>query len=616
MTFLRLVVVGLLAFASAPALGAEIGWGGLVPGTSTKDDVLEKLGEPSRTINVKGAEVLSYVGSQAARGTRQLQFQIQAKTKRVTRIFVFPNTVIDRAGIETTYGPECGRSEGTAQACYVSKLTRDLRAYLAYEAIGLSVFLKPDGKSVFNLAFTEPPAGALTAQPNVKTGDAGQPGGPIPESPALPPGAEAMVDALSPGSGTVSSAGSGLDEPLFANPLKVGGLLYVRSIYQGQNDWRNIGSSFVAPSLLDAFLDAHPHDRLRALAQVRVLYDAGIGLPTLALGNGFQPTDGPQIAVDQVWVKFDLKRTVFVTVGRQHIKWGPGKFWNPTDFLQSPRDNPLIPFDNRLGRNLLKFHLPVESLGWNFYGIAMADAGALDASRLQPGVALRAETVLGPAEVSLTMTAQQGLRPRYGLDVSSGLGPFDIYGEIASDRGHLTPSWRWRGPDAAALPLPQQFERLDQPRNYVASAGLLLPLEFRRSAFTVGVEGYHNPFGYDDRQVLPWLILQNNYLAFRSGKSYGAAYVSWQDTESLAAPALSLTAIANLGDGSSLLRFDASRRLFTELQLELFAAVPMGSRGGEFRFTADIAPDEEAGIRGLSVPLPLFEFGLAVRIGL
>ena len=37
--------------------------------------------------------------------------------------------------------------------------------------------------------------------------------------------------------------------------------------------------------------------------------------------------------VDQLWVRFDVERAAFVTAGRQHVKWGVGHFWNPTDYL-------------------------------------------------------------------------------------------------------------------------------------------------------------------------------------------------------------------------------------------------------------------------------------------
>ena len=56
-------------------------------------------------------------------------------------------------------------------------------------------------------------------------------------------------------------------------------------------------------------------------------------------------------------------------MGLQRIKWGSGRFWNPTDFLNQQRKDPLDFFDKRLGVAMLKLHLPLEAQGWNIYGI-------------------------------------------------------------------------------------------------------------------------------------------------------------------------------------------------------------------------------------------------------
>ena len=68
--------------------------------------------------------------------------------------------------------------------------------------------------------------------------------------------------------------------------------------------------------------------------------------------------------------KLDVYRTLFITVGQQPIRWGEGRFWNPTDLLNQQARDPLAIFDERLGVGLVKLHLPIEALAWNLYAVA------------------------------------------------------------------------------------------------------------------------------------------------------------------------------------------------------------------------------------------------------
>jgi len=70
------------------------------------------------------------------------------------------------------------------------------------------------------------------------------------------------------------------------------------------------------------------------------------------------------VLLDQMWLRFDIKHTVFVTAGRQHVRWGTARFWTPTDFLHIQHRNPLDVFDARTGTTMIKVHVPWEQ-GWN-----------------------------------------------------------------------------------------------------------------------------------------------------------------------------------------------------------------------------------------------------------
>ena len=135
--------------------------------------------------------------------------------------------------------------------------------------------------------------------------------------------------------------------------------------------------------------------------------------------------------LDQAWLRFDIEHTVFVTAGKQHVKWGTARFWNPTDFLPPQRRDPLAVFDARTGASMLKLHVPWEAKGWNFYGIGLLDnAGPRRHARPHRR---RAPRRGGAGRDRARRQRRAPARPQAPLRVrlSSALGPFDVYGELA-----------------------------------------------------------------------------------------------------------------------------------------------------------------------------------------
>ena len=62
------------------------------------------------------------------------------------------------------------------------------------------------------------------------------------------------------------------------------------------------------------------------------------------------PQANPAVILDQLYLRFDILRTVFVTVGRQKMKWGTAHVWNPTDALNAQKRDPLQPRRTRRWR--------------------------------------------------------------------------------------------------------------------------------------------------------------------------------------------------------------------------------------------------------------------------
>ncbi len=99
-----LAVAAVLLFA-VPAAAKP--WQGIEPGVSKREEIIQKFGEPSRVVTNDDKEIIAYFGKEAIKGTTQAQFKVDAATKVVERIDVFPGPVIDKETIENSYGPAC-----------------------------------------------------------------------------------------------------------------------------------------------------------------------------------------------------------------------------------------------------------------------------------------------------------------------------------------------------------------------------------------------------------------------------------------------------------------------------------------------------------------------------
>ena len=86
-----LLCVAVLA-ATAPVAAKP--WQGIEPGQSKRDSLVQKFGEPSRTVINEGKELVAYFDQKAIKGTRQVQFTVDVGTQSVERISVFPGAVV------------------------------------------------------------------------------------------------------------------------------------------------------------------------------------------------------------------------------------------------------------------------------------------------------------------------------------------------------------------------------------------------------------------------------------------------------------------------------------------------------------------------------------------
>lgn len=420
--------------------------------------------------------------------------------------------------------------------------------------------------------------------------------------------------------GQASAKGTG--EVIPDDPLKIGGTLYLRTQLAAYDGTPPRGWGFSAPNLLDVYLDGRPNSRVRGFVVGRLNYDPTIDPSQTTLSGAHRSQTNAFL--DQLWLNFDILRTVFITAGKQHVKWGTGRFWNPTDFLQPVRLDPLAVFDERTGVTMVKAHVPWEAQGWNFYAFALFEGTSAVNVVQKIGGAARAEIVLGPAELGLSTALQDGRKPRFGVDLSGGVGPFDLYAEAAfkgadgpqlqllpSDQRHFSPGHFNLGDVSTLKPLPGVRPQVTAGGNWSTNLS-------DKDALTVGLEGFYNSVGYDDAHVYPLLLVAGQFTPFYLGQYYAGAFGVVQLPRGQVVNSFVLSTLGNLSDQSFITRLDYSATVLTHLRVELYGDVHYGTDGGEFRFGVNSAqlPVQGGQIPAVLVPTPLFDAGVALRVSI
>lgn len=396
--------------------------------------------------------------------------------------------------------------------------------------------------------------------------------------------------------------------------LAIGGLVYMRLAHTIRKDTDVEDNSLSMPNLVDMYFDARPGDRVRAYVRGRVTYDPTLD-PDGTSAFGQSQGSNPDVLLDQLWMKFDIARAVYMTIGKQPIRWGTARLWNPVDVVNAARRDPLALFDERTGVTLAKVHIPVESLGWNFYVVGMLDeASGLD----KLGVAGRAEFVIETAELAISAVYQKGRKPRLGFDLSAGLGDFDLYGELGVAFGSDVPVYAGSF-DLQTLTFPCEQD-VDDKEAIQATLGLSYGVNISdEDVMYLGLEGFWNQRGYPNEELYAWLLYQENFQPFYLGQWYAALYIllpspgDWNDTS------WTLSTLANLSDLSFLTRLDFSVRVLTWMDVQAYVAGHYGTEGGEFRFALDIPPIALPGqepFDGIQLAPAILDLGLNLRIAI
>ncbi len=493
--------------------------------------------------------------------------------------------------------------------------------------------------------------------------DAGTPGAPTlaPSGPPLIPSAGPAPDRTSAAGEQQILTGAPAQDAFAAglvkeDALKIGGQFYVRAITVISQD-QDVGqSSLSLPTLLDVYLDARPTDRLRAFVLGRLTYDPLLGSTVFVTGvptAGIQSVSNPAVYLDSAWLSFDIAHAVFFTVGRQHVKWGAGQYFNPDDFLASRPRDPLAIFDARLGVSMLRVQIPWEKVGLNFTAVAVFEptqntntlgtaGGSINViTGTQNNTNGVLEDVGGAGQieydfkggaVGVNGLAQKNRAWRVGAYATGGLGDVDLYAEaVVKQCLDLPNSLNCGATAASSIVQPgtyggYPFGPVQQPSlpvyQAVAGATYSLNLEGNKS-ITFGVEYFFNTGSFGSKQY-PNLILEGAYQPFYVGRNYLAFSATLLDTT--AKTTWVLTTIGNLSDVSAITRLDFIVTVLSYLQLEAYTAVDYGHLGGEFRLGFTI-PDVQfyatpatnpptTKPATVTVHAPILQLGVGLRMAL
>ncbi|MEK7691276.1 MAG: hypothetical protein AAB425_09665, partial [Bdellovibrionota bacterium] len=267
------------------------------------------------------------------------------------------------------------------------------------------------------------------------------------------------------------------------------------------------------PNSLRLYFESRLKNDIRGFGKFRATYD-----PVAGTGGVSSPLSGtvyPRIQADleELKLQFNAASRVFFTVGKQKIRWGSGRFWNPSDFLNSVDRDPLSTEDLRSGVSLIKTHVPLASS--NAYLVQRVD-GADRISRIQN--ALRFEAPLWEAsEGGVTAVWTSGLKPAFSLDLSSDvIGNFDANVEAVASCGTAGPfADRWKPTLLAGFSYDFPYAE--------------------RDVFTIAAEYFRNPFGLTSKEDYLATILAGAYRPNRLARDYAMVYLfmpgpgSWDD---------------------------------------------------------------------------------------
>lgn len=328
------------------------------------------------------------------------------------------------------------------------------------------------------------------------------------------------------------------------------------TLYQFEENVRD--DYFRDPFILSLYLDNKFTEDFRFFFRGQISYDGTVGSSNSSV-NPFtnEPEKSTDSQLDELKIQFSIVKSLFVSLGVQKIKWGSGKFWNPSDFLNQEAKSLVEKEDRRAGLHLAKFHLPINES--NFYYIAKFDD---ESNEIQDtGHALRYELPLPNSfaigEVSFSYYGKRNQVGRGAGDLSLALGPFDFYFEGSLEK---------------------------QKENTSFVSGVSYEWQYSdKNTMIFNFESFTNPGGARDADQYMSMILAKRFVPFYVAQRYYATSLYLPKPWSLNHTDLNLILIQNQIDQGKYLRFGYFWTGYKALSASLFVGTRIGSEDSEFK---------------------------------
>jgi hypothetical protein len=285
----------------------------------------------------------------------------------------------------------------------------------------------------------------------------------------------------------------------------------------------------------EIYLDARGDSGGRAFLRARLVQEA-------------QATT-PSFFVDEAKVQLQPAHSLFLTAGRQKVKFGTAKFFNPTDFLNQDLRDVFALDDRRPGVDALKIHLPGE--GYNVYGIALSPQTQKIGNT---GGYLRSEFAFSGGEVSLSGFEVKGKHSRLGADASVAVGDFDIFAEAA-----------WNGKSRV-------------------STGFTYELSINDTDTVSFVFEHHfNEYGLTQKNAYLSALQAQSHRPLELAKHYAATSLYFAKPKALPQFTFLASTVLNLSDSSFLVVPQMFYEITKDAQATVSTQIPHGIAGSEFK---------------------------------
>ncbi len=360
---------------------------------------------------------------------------------------------------------------------------------------------------------------------------------------------------------------------------------------------------------LDLGFVARPDTDISIAGEVRTNYPFVQQVTTGTAPNTSTVTV-PSFTVWSLYSKFTWNDALFLSFGKQSLKWGTGYFFSPADdvFAQSAVDlsNPTA---EREGPLALKVQYPIPRTMDNLYFYVAfpvsSDPAALAA--VQPediAVAAKAEFLFGNTELAAAGFYQRSQRPQAILMGTTGTGSFDFFAEgLAAFPSGQSEAYVQKASSTVTWATGSSAYRVVDHSGstfFKATGGVMY--KNPDTNFTFVCQYLYNGQGYSSLSVQDiHQAMMDRALgrpagepAFTSaslantltglgqiGEHYGALYFSWTSIANTKTD-FSVLILSNLSDGSGYVNPTISYTMLIYVRLSLGASLSWGGTGTEY----------------------------------